>query len=85
MPQLKKAPPVSEILKQQKFDESGPGTILKDFETVLRFVGPEGIKTAGKNLIQRVGGLCSVLCGQLRGFFGIDVIDIFQIDLFQDR
>src|SRR5436309_15708606 len=39
----------SEILKRQPIDESGPGTILRDFQTLLDFIGTIGIKTGGKN------------------------------------
>ncbi len=39
----------TDILKRQKIDESGPGTILADFEALLKFVGTVGIKTGGKN------------------------------------
>ena len=38
----------TQVLKQQAIDESGPGTILTDFETLLRFVGVDGIETGGK-------------------------------------
>lgn len=38
----------SEILKETRFDESGPGTILKDYQTLLDFLGT-GVKTGGKN------------------------------------
>lgn len=31
------------ILQDQVIDEEGPGTILKDFETILDFVGPDGV------------------------------------------
>ncbi len=39
----------SESLKPQPIDESGPGTILRDFQTLLDFVGTAGVKTGGKN------------------------------------
>src|SRR5437899_11896093 len=47
MPKLAKRQ--SEILKRQPIDESGPGTILRDFQTLLDFVGTGGVKTGGKN------------------------------------
>ena len=39
----------SKILKRQQIDQSGPGTILVDFETLLAFVGSDGLKASGKN------------------------------------
>jgi hypothetical protein len=47
MPKL--ATPKSDVLSGQRIDESGPGTILKDFQTLLDFVGTAGIQTGGKN------------------------------------
>jgi hypothetical protein len=38
-----------QILYNQAIDEAGPGTILDDFEVLLRFIGPEGIAVGGKN------------------------------------
>jgi hypothetical protein len=38
----------SEILKETRIDESGPGTILKDYQMLLDFIGT-GVKTGGKN------------------------------------
>lgn len=37
-----------EHLSNQVIDESGPGTVLRDFETLLEFVGLEGVRSAGK-------------------------------------
>ncbi|MDB5340996.1 MAG: Plasmid pRiA4b ORF-3-like protein [Planctomycetaceae bacterium] len=37
-------------LQATKFDESGPGTILADFETLLSFIGPDGLRSSGKNV-----------------------------------
>lgn len=39
-----------DILRAAKFDASGPGTILADFETLLAFIGLNGVKSGGKNL-----------------------------------
>src|SRR6516162_3254449 len=47
MPQRRTRQP--ESLKNQPIDESNPGTILKDFQTLLDFIGTYGIKTGGKN------------------------------------
>jgi hypothetical protein len=47
MPKLAKAQ--SDVLKREQIDESGPGTILRDFQMLLDFVGTGGIKTGGKN------------------------------------
>jgi hypothetical protein len=35
-------------LRAQTITEESPGTILKDFATLLDFIGPEGIETSGK-------------------------------------
>jgi len=35
-------------LHDQTIDEEGPGTILKDFATLLAFVGEDGLRTTGK-------------------------------------
>lgn len=37
-----------EHLSNQVIDESGPGTVLRDFETLLEFVGLEGVRSTGK-------------------------------------
>ena len=37
-------------LQAAKFDESGPGTILADFETLLSFIGSDGLRSSGKNV-----------------------------------
>ena len=36
------------VLKQQQITESQPGSILKDFQTLLDFIGDEGIVVSGK-------------------------------------
>jgi len=42
-------PAARRILRDRVIDEDGPGTILRDFETLLEFVGSDGLKTTGKN------------------------------------
>ncbi len=37
-----------QVLRDQIIDENGPGTILHDFETLLAFIGTEGIPSTGK-------------------------------------
>jgi hypothetical protein len=45
-------PPLSKeaiaLLKKQKIDETEPGTLLKDFQTLLDFIGEKGIAVSGK-------------------------------------
>jgi hypothetical protein len=36
------------VLHQQAIDEKGPGTVLPDFETLLRFIGQDGVPVSGK-------------------------------------
>lgn len=36
-------------LSNQRFDDTGPGTILHDFETLLEFIGDEGLRATGKH------------------------------------
>ncbi|ELS01003.1 Plasmid pRiA4b ORF-3-like protein [Xenococcus sp. PCC 7305] len=46
-------PPLSEdaiaLLKQQKITETEPGSILRDFQTLLDFIGQKGIPVSGKH------------------------------------
>jgi hypothetical protein len=44
-------PEIEQILKQQTITEEEPGTVLRDFQTLLEFIGPEGLPTSGKNLL----------------------------------
>ncbi len=37
-----------EVLQAQKFDETQPGTILRDFTTLVEFIGADGLKTTSK-------------------------------------
>jgi hypothetical protein len=36
------------VLREQAIDEDRPGTILRDFDTLLAFIGTAGLKTTGK-------------------------------------
>jgi hypothetical protein len=38
----------TDVLRRQTIGWSGPGTILHDFETLLEFIGEEGLRTTGK-------------------------------------
>ena len=35
------------ILQQQTIDDEGPGTVVRDFATLLNFIGSEGIQASG--------------------------------------
>ena len=37
-----------QILRSQVFDEQQPGPLLHDFQVVLEYVGPEGVRATGK-------------------------------------
>ncbi len=37
-----------EVLQNQAIDENQPGTILRDFTTLVEFIGADGLKTTGK-------------------------------------
>jgi len=39
---------LGESLRRQTIDKNGPGTILRDFETLLEFIGPDGVRATGK-------------------------------------
>ena len=41
-------PEQRQILSDQLIDENGSGTILRDFEVLLDFIGPEGVEVGGK-------------------------------------
>ena len=47
-PQFSLSDRAQQILREQDIDEEGPGTVLTDFETLLRFIGNGGLKTTGK-------------------------------------
>ncbi len=36
------------ILRDRDIDDNGPGTVIADFETVLQFIGNDGLKTTSK-------------------------------------
>jgi hypothetical protein len=38
-----------QVLRNQIIDDKGPGTILRDFENLLEFIGPDGVSVSGKN------------------------------------
>ena len=38
-----------QVLCNQIIDDNGPGTILRDFENVLEFIGQDGVSVSGKN------------------------------------
>jgi hypothetical protein len=38
-----------QVLRNQIIDDKSPGTILRDFENLLEFIGPEGVSVSGKN------------------------------------
>lgn len=42
------SPDAEQILKQQAIDEDRPGTLLRDFQTLLDFIGTEGSQVSGK-------------------------------------
>jgi hypothetical protein len=43
------APEQEQFLRQQTIDETEPGTILRDFQTLLDFVGTDGIEVSSTN------------------------------------
>jgi hypothetical protein len=38
----------AQVLRRQTIDANGPGTILRDFESLLEFIGTDGVRTPGK-------------------------------------
>src|SRR5436190_18068209 len=38
----------AQVLREQVIDDTHPGTVLRDFQAVLDYVGPQGVKSAGK-------------------------------------
>jgi hypothetical protein len=38
-----------QVLQNQIIDENCPGTVLRDFEKLLAFIGPDGVSVSGKN------------------------------------
>lgn len=45
------------VLREQEIDDDGPGTVLADFETLLQFIGQDGLKTTGKYYLLPQGKL----------------------------
>ena len=43
-----KIPAILDHLRRQLIDDNGPGTILRDFQTLLDFVGTGGVRATGK-------------------------------------
>ena len=39
---------IDQFLKQQTIEETRPGTILRDFQMLLDFIGPEGIEVSNR-------------------------------------
>lgn len=48
---------VRAVFEAQVFDADHPGTILRDFQTVLDYVGPKGIEANGKYHLLPIGSL----------------------------
>lgn len=46
-----------QVLREQEIDDDGPGTVLADFETLLQFIGDDGLKTTGKYYLLPQGKL----------------------------
>ena len=42
---------VQQVLHDQSIDEDQPGTILRDFTTLVEFIGVKGLKTTGKHFL----------------------------------
>ena len=38
-----------QVLRNQIIDDNGPGTILRDFKTLLEFIGQDGVSVSGKH------------------------------------
>ena len=43
-----------QCLKKQTFNDNEPGTLLKDFSSLLDFIGSDGIPVSGKNHLMAV-------------------------------
>ena len=69
MNKLTLSPAQEKLLREQVIDADHPGTILRDFQTVLDFIGPGGVKVAAKSnmlLTDEVAELDSRLTRPLR-------------------
>jgi hypothetical protein len=51
---------VKQTLHNQTIGDGGPGTILRDFDTLLEFVGTDGLRTTGKYYFLPQGKLDSL-------------------------
>lgn len=49
MPSFRLSDRAKQVLREQRIEDSGPGTVLRDFETLLSFVGEGKAKTSGKH------------------------------------
>ena len=49
------AAPAKQVLQQQAFDETQPGSLLQDFRMLLEFIGPDGVPAAGKHNLLPMG------------------------------
>lgn len=48
------SPQQEEVLGAQRITAEGPGTVLHDFDVLLRFIGTNGVETAGELLLRAV-------------------------------
>ena len=65
----RKTDPNTQVLRRQAIDASGPGSILRDFETLLEFIGAEGPAAPGKYHflpLERLGELDAKMSRPLR-------------------
>jgi hypothetical protein len=46
-----------QVLRGQEIGDEAPGTVLADFETLLRFIGRDGLKTTEKHYLLPQGKL----------------------------
>ena len=40
----------AQVFRRQRIDAAGPGSILRDFETLLEFIGAEGVRGRGSTI-----------------------------------
>lgn len=48
---------LQQILREQTIDTDRPGSVLRDFETLLDFIGERGVKTTSKDYLLPQSGL----------------------------
>ncbi len=48
------------VLCEQVFSDVGPGTVLRDFETLLNFIGDSGVRSTGKYHLLPMAGLATL-------------------------